>query len=237
MNYSVANKKYKKYQQLLDQDPKNKLFNRKLAKYDLLRHESDPSDEKDMRGGARGKKNDKRKVKGFRVMTGGDINFETEPQKIENENLKKKDQITSENKAIVEQVTDKLNKGVQCEQNKGKDNEQANQKVTAQLATKTRELEDLQAAHLKLQQEKNDESSFKAKCDELETKVSTQLEELKAEIEKLKAEKSTLQANAEKYVGKVQEENKNTVEGLEQIIVDYHASMENLKKVLGIKTD
>ncbi len=208
MNHSVANKKYKKYEHLLNQDPKNKLFKRKLGKYDLLCHDLDQNNE--IHGGAKKSKRG-RKVKGFRVMTGGGIDFATEePAKVENENIKRKEYIAVENKKIIEQAVAKSNK--KCDK----------------VVDKSQELATLQTAYDELLKSKGEETAFKDKFSALEAKCNE-------EIAKLKTEVASLQKNAESYVEKLSTANTETVTGLEQIIADYNSSMKNLKDTLGIE--
>lgn len=231
MNYSVANKKYKKYEHLLNEDPKNQLFKRKLSKYDLLRHDLDQHDE--MQGGGRKSKRGKKVIKGYRVMTGGDINFDVEPNaESSNTIVSDKTKIIEEDKKILQQASNSLQNASKCDQN----NTVAETAKEA-LAQKTAEYDTLQAAHKKLEEVSINESNFKQRCDQLKKKVDDELESLKAEIEKLKTEKSELQTKAEKYVGKLTERNNETVTGLEDIITQYHDSMANLRSSLGIKTD
>ena len=226
MNYSVANKKYKKYEKLLREDSKNKLFKRKLGKYDLLRHDLDQNDE--MNGGGKKSKSKKGKVKGFRVMGGGNIDFALEPTKTENQVLGQKNKFIVESQEVIKQVTEKLNNMPKCEQEVEK---------AKSLDEKTKELAELQTAFKKLQEEHGAQGSFKEKYEALEKKVEEELGRLRADVTKLQGDKETLQKNAEKYVNTLSDANKETVAGLEQIITEYHASMENLKSNLGIKTD
>lgn len=228
MNYSVANKKYKKYVHLLKQEPKNALFKRKLEKYD------------EMRGGAKRSKSKNKKVKGFRVMTGGSINFEEMPPKVENELLSKKEEILSADKQVIEAAGKKIAEAEKCEKvtentQQLAESSQALNSKTEELASKTKEFEELKTAYEKLKEEKSSEATFKERCDALEKKTEAQLATLTAEIEKLKEEKGTLRQNAEKYVTTLSSSNKETVAGLEQMINDYHASMENLRASLGLK--
>jgi len=219
MDYSVANEKYKKYEYLLTKDPKNRLFKRKLGKYDTLRQSQSLS------GGQK-----KERVKGYRAMRGGaQTDFASDPAKIVNNTLEGKEKIIAENDNTVQAVREKIENVPKCETDKSKESE-----LTQELEKKTQELQKLQAAFNQL-----NGVEIPKQCDEkmteLNNKVKAELEKLQTEVAKLTADKETLQNNADAYVQKLATDSKTTIGGLEDIIKNYQASMQRIRDELSGK--
>jgi molecular chaperone GrpE (heat shock protein) len=218
MDYSVANEKYKKYEYLLTKDPKNRLFKRKLGKYDTLRQSQSLS------GGQK-----RERVKGYRTMRGGaQTDFASNPAKIPNKILEGKDQIIAENNSTVEAVKDKIENVPNCETDKSKVSE-----LAQQLEEKTKQLVKLQAAFDQLNGV-DVPKQCEEKLAELNNKVKAELDNLRTEVAKLTADKDALQKIADAYVQKITTESKTTIDGLEEIINNYQASMEKIREELSI---